>query len=65
MFLPAIKPLDQLQNMKFVIFIIEGLINPFLKKPLFSHVCSTSLENTGGKGEIKELQEISPFPSVL
>ena len=36
--------------------------NPFPNKPLFLCVCSTSLENTVGKGEIARNEQFLLFP---
>ena len=36
--------------------------NPFLNKPLFLRVCSTSLGNTAGKGEIARDEQFLLFP---
>ena len=48
-------------NWEVYIFGVERL-NPFPNKPWFSCVCSISLENTGGKGEIARNEQFLLFP---
>ena len=43
----------------------NGLVNPFPNKPLFLRVCSTSLENTVGKGEIARNEQFLLFPQCF
>ena len=40
-------------------------VNPFPNKPWFLHVCSTSLENTVGKGEIAHDEQFLLFPQCF
>ena len=47
------------------IFRIWHIINPFPNKPCFLHVCSTSLENTVGKGEIACDGQLLLFPQCF
>ena len=41
------------------------VFNPFQNKPLFLFVCSTSLENTGGKGETARNEQFLCFPQCF
>ena len=40
-------------------------LNPFPNKPWFLRVCSTSLENTVGKGEIARNEQFLLFPQCF
>ena len=47
---------------------VEGLVNHFPNKPLFSRVCSRiykSFENTVGKGEIARNEQFLLFPQCF
>ena len=50
---------------KFVNFTSILLFNPFPNKPLFLHVCSTSLENTVEKWEFARYEQFLVFHTVF
>ena len=59
------KPV-KVRTVSFIRTVIVNLeFNPFPNKPWFLRVCSTSLENTVGKGEIAHNEQFLLFPQCF
>ena len=61
----CLGPLSVWKILKCVISERVKLSNPFPNKPWFLRVCSTSLENTVGKGEIARNEQFLLFPQCF